>query len=57
MMGHVEPIREKLVVDILNRLLPGNDVPFPCDLLLDSAFSSPSGSWVPVLDAEPFLHR
>ena len=41
-MGHVEPIREKLVVNVLNRLLQGNDVPFPFDLLLDSAFSSTS---------------
>ena len=25
-MGHVEPVREKLVVNILNRLLQGDDV-------------------------------
>ena len=30
---------------------------FPCNLLLDSAFSSTSGSWLPVVDAEPFLYR
>ena len=34
-VGHVEPIREKLVVNILNRLLQGDDVPLACDLLLD----------------------
>ena len=55
-VGHVEPVREELVVDIINRLLQSNDVPFPCDLLLDSAFSSTSGSWVPVVVAESFLY-
>ena len=53
-MGHVEPIREKLVVNILNRFLQGGDVPLACDLLLDAALSSTSGSWVPAVDAEPF---
>ena len=56
-VGHVEPIREKLVVNMLNRFLQGDDVPLACDLLLDGAFSSTSGSWVPVVDAEPFLYR
>ena len=46
-MGHVKPTREKLVVNILNRILRCDDVPLACDLLLDSAFSSTSGSWVP----------
>ena len=57
MTGHVEPIREKLVVNILNRFLQSDDMPLACDLLLDSAFSYTSGSWVPVVDAEPFLYR
>ena len=53
-MGHVEPIREKLVVNILSRLLQGIDVPCPSDLLLDSALFSTSRSWIPVVDAELF---
>ena len=56
-MGHVEPICEKLVVNIINRLLQGDDVLFPCNLLLDGSFSATSGSWVPVADAESFLCR
>ena len=55
-MGHVEPVREKPVVNILNRFLQGENMPFPCNLLLDSS-SSQSGSWVEVLDAVPFLDR
>ena len=27
-MGHVQPILEKLVLNIFDRLLQGNDVPF-----------------------------
>ena len=42
-MGHVEPIREKLVVNILTCLLQGDDMPLACDLLLDGAFPSTSG--------------
>ena len=56
-MSHVEPVREELMINIFNRLLQGNDMPFPCNLLLDSAFFSTSGSWVPIVDAESFLHR
>ena len=46
------------MVNMFNRLLQGNDVPFPSNLLLDGAFFSTSGSWVPIVDAaESFLHR
>ena len=31
-MGHVEAIREKLVVNIFGRLLQGNDMPLSCNL-------------------------
>ena len=53
-VGHVEPVREKLMVDILNCFLQRDDVPFPRNLLLDGSFPSTSGSWVPVVDAESF---
>ena len=56
-MGYVETIREKLLVNILNRFLQREDVPFPRNLLHDGSFPSTSGSWVPVVDAEFFLHR
>ena len=34
-MGHVEAIREKLVVDVVRRLLQGNDMPPSCNLFLE----------------------
>ena len=56
-MGHVEPIREKLVVIILNRFLQGDNVPFPCTFVSQLAPSSAPWSWIPVVDAQPFLWR
>ena len=53
----MESIREKLVVNILKRFLQGHDVPHACDSLLDGALFSSTGSWVPVVDAEPFVYR
>ena len=55
-MGHVEAIREKLVVNTFGRLLQGNDMPPSCNLLFEGIFFSPSGSRVPVVDAESPLH-
>ena len=55
-MRHVEPIREKLDVNVFFRFLPSDDVPLAFDLLLDGAFSSTSGSWVPAVNAEPSLY-
>ena len=51
-MGHVEPIREKLVVNVVRRLLQGTDMPLSSNLFLKGIFFSPSGSGVPVVDAE-----
>ena len=56
-MGHVEAIREKLVVNIFGRLLQGDDMPNSCNLLFKGIFFSPTGSRVPVVDAEPLLHN
>ena len=56
-VSYVEPGRQVLVVNILNRFLQCDDMPLACDLLLNSAFPSTSGSWIPVVDAESFLHR
>ena len=56
-VSHVEPVREKLVVRILNRLLQGDHVPLSCNLIFDSALLfSTSRSWVPVVDAQPLLN-
>ena len=50
-VSYVEPVREELVVNIIKCLLQGDDVPFSCNLFLDSALSSTSRSWIPVVDA------
>ena len=56
-VSHVEPVREELVVNILNRLLQGDNMPLPCNLFLDSALFSTSRSSIPVVDAQPLLNR
>ena len=56
-MGHVEAIREKLVVNILGRLLQGNYMPLSCNLLFKGIFLSPTGSSIPIVDAESPLHK
>ena len=53
----MEPIREKLVVNILNRFLQSDNVPVPCSMLLDSTLFSTPRSWIPVVDAQPFFVR
>ena len=56
-VGHMEVIREKLVVNVVRRLLQGNEMPLSCNLFLKGIFFSPSGSRVPVVDAESPLHN
>ena len=36
--GHVEAIREKLVVNVVSRFLQGNDMPPSCNLLFEGIF-------------------
>ena len=50
-MGHVEAIREKLVVKIFGRLLQGNDMPPSCNLLFEGIFFSPTGSRIALAQA------
>ena len=47
-MGHVEAIREKLVVNVVGRLVQDNDMPPSCNLFLVSR--------VPIVDAESPLY-
>ena len=54
-MGRVEAIREKLVVNIFGRLQQGRVMP-PSDILFEDIFS-PTGSGVPVVGAESPLHN
>ena len=54
-MGHIETIRRVHVIKVPNCLLQSDDVPFLRNMLLDGSFFSASGSWIPVVDAEPLL--
>ena len=56
-MGYVEPICKKVMIDILSCFLQRDDMPLACDLLVEGIFFSATGPWVPVVDAEPLLHR
>ena len=56
-MGHVEVIREKLVVNVVRRFLQGNDMPPSCNLLFEGIFFSPTKSRVPIVDAKSLLHN
>ena len=56
-IGHVEPTSENVMVDILRCFLQSDDVPPACDLLFESIFFSASGTWIPVVDTQTFLHR
>ena len=56
-MGHVVPTCEKVVVNVVGRLLQGNDVSHSCNLFLEGIFFFTSGPRVPVVDGEPLLHR
>ena len=51
-VGHVEAIREKLVINVVGCLLQGNDMPPSCNLFLEGIFFSSSWSRVPVVDAD-----
>ena len=50
-VSYVEPVREELVVNTLNRLLQGDNMSFSCNVFFDSALFSTSRSWIPVVDA------
>ena len=56
-MGHVEAIREKLVINVVRRLLQGNDMPPSCNLWFEGIILSLTGSRVPVVDAESPLRN
>ena len=43
-VDHVVTAREELVVNVFNRLLQRDDMPFSCNLFLNSALSSTSRS-------------
>ena len=50
-----EVVRQELVLEALNCLLQCDDVPFLRDVFFDGTFFAASGSWIPVVDAEPLL--
>ena len=54
-MSHMKMTRQIIVLEVLNCLLQGNDVPFPRDVFFDGAFFASSRSRVPVQNAEACL--
>ena len=56
-VGHVKSFLENIVFDIIRCLLQSNNVPLPRNLFLKSVFLSTPGPMVPVVNAEPLLHR
>ena len=56
-VGHVKSFMQDFVFDILRSFLQGDDMPLSCDLFLDRILLTSSGPRVPVVNAEPLLHR
>ena len=50
-MGYVKVIRETLVLEVLDRFLERNHVPFACNMFFNGPCSSSSGSRIPAVDA------
>ena len=57
MMDHVEATCKNVVISIFGCLLQGDDIPPSCNLFFEGNFFSPSGSRVPVVDAESPQHN
>ena len=55
-MGHVEAIRENVMANVVRSLLQGNDMPSHRNLFFEGIIFSPTGSRVPVVDAESPIH-
>ena len=56
-VGHVKSFLKNIVINIVRCFLQGNNMPFHRNLFLKCVFLSTSGPRVPVVGAEPFLHR
>ena len=54
-MGNVEVIREALVLEVLDRFLHRNNVPFPRNVFFNGTFCASSRSRIPAQDAEACL--
>ena len=54
-VGHVEPVREELVIDLFNRFLQGDDVPlFPSNVFFNGSSFSASRSSIPDIQGGSF---
>ena len=51
-MGNVKVVREALVLEVLDRFLKGNNVPFACNVLFFGTCFTLSRSRIPAQDAE-----
>ena len=57
LVGHVKSFLKNIVIKIVRRFLQSNDMPFHRNLFFEFVFSSTSGPRIPVVDAEPHLHK
>ena len=57
MVGHVKSFLKNIVINIVRCFLQGNNMSFPRNLFLECVFPPTSGPRVPVVDAEPPLHK
>ena len=54
---HVKSFMKNFVFDIFGSFMQGNDMPPSCNSLFEGIFLSPTGSRVPVVDAESPLYN
>ena len=55
-MGHVEATCKNVMINIFGRVLQSNDLPPAYNMFFEGIFF-PRRSWVPVVEAESFLHN
>ena len=56
-VGHMKSFLKNIMFDIIRGFLQGNNMPFHRNLFLESVFLSMPGPKVPVVKAEPLLHK
>ena len=52
----MEPVCEEFMVNVVMRLLQGDNVPLSCNLFFNRAFFSTSRTWILVVFAQPLLN-
>ena len=55
-VSNMEPVCEEFMVNVVMRLLQGDNVPLSCNLFFNRAFFSTSRTWILVVFAQPLLN-